>query len=235
MSGDDVSFTGQNAVSFTNFPFVQINNLGGPPVFTVTGVGQTLNVDITNTQILAGFKPFFAATSGAAINITLHGSAILGSTPGTSPTVLTVDGTSRASITALDRSRLVAGAVVLASGGTLTVRVVDSARVDDVYFTTTGVTVILLSIAPEVAYTPATPTDWSPPPTQVAQALDQLAARAEVDPQQLDILTTQIAALFASNAKLASQVAALQQEQTVILATLRDLEAKSHKHHCHRH
>src|SRR5258708_31212315 len=32
LSGDDVSFTGVNAISFINFPFIQINNLSGPPV-----------------------------------------------------------------------------------------------------------------------------------------------------------------------------------------------------------
>ncbi len=31
--------------------------------------------------------------------------------------------------------------------------------------------------APATQYTPSTPSDWSPPPTQVAQALDQLAGR----------------------------------------------------------
>jgi hypothetical protein len=38
-------------------------------------------------------------------------------------------------------------------------------------------TLTLLDLAPNVAYTPAVPADWSPAPTQVKSALDQLAAR----------------------------------------------------------
>lgn len=39
-----------------------------------------------------------------------------------------------------------------------------------------GFTVTLSTFANDLGYTPSTPLDWSPPPTQVAQALNQLAA-----------------------------------------------------------
>jgi len=98
---------------------------------------------------------FFAAIGGGDIALTLHGTSVLGQAhPGPSRPVLTVDGTSSASIILLDASTLVAGAATVAPGGTLGVFTVDSSLVDPSYFTMAGVSVTLLSVAPEVAYAP---------------------------------------------------------------------------------
>jgi hypothetical protein len=217
LSGDDVSFTGANAVSFVNFPFIQFNNSSGPSIFTVTS-GQTLNVELINSTILAGFNPFFSASGGGVVNITMHEFAVLGSAPGPgpSPVVLTVDSTSSAFIIEFDASQLVAGAASVASGGSLGIYLVDSANVDSSYSTQSGVTVNLLSQAPNVAYTPSTPSNWSPIPTQVAQALDELAAQNSTTSGQITLILAQIASLVSQVTTLTAQVATL----TAQVATL---------------
>ena len=216
-------------MSLTNLPFIQINNLSATPAFTAT-TGQTLNVDVTNSTILSGFHAFFASTRGTVsnpttVNIILHKFAVLGSAPGPSEAILTVDSTSSAFIGALEASQLAAGAATVATGGTLFIDLVDSAVVDLSYCTTAGVTVTLLSVAPEVAYTPSTPSNCSPPPTQVAEALNELAAKSgsssgkvAILTAQVAVLTAQVAALTASNAQLTAQVNLFTQQQQVLIA-----------------
>ena len=237
LSGDDVSFSGASAVSFINFPYIQINNTAQPSLFTV-GAGQTLNVEVINTYFLGGFKAYFAAVSGGSINVFLHEFSILDST-GDGSFVLSVDGSSNvssASISLFDASGLATGAATVDTGGSLSIYMVDSTHVDSSYFTAAGVSVTLLSMAPEVLYTPTTPADWSPPPADVAAALDQLAGRSSgsgggTSPE----LATQLSQLSAQVADLTSQVAILtaqfQEQQkinTLIFALLKTKADRKH-------
>lgn len=231
LSGNDVFFTGVAAVSFINFPYIQISSLIPTPVFAIAGAGQTFNVNLINSTILAGFNPFFAATNGADIAIIMTQFAVLGSAPAPSPLVLTIDTTSSASIVALDATELVGGAVTVDPGGSLGIYLVDSATISASYSSLSGATMTLLSIAPQVAYNPAVPSNWpSPPPTQVAQALDDLAARPSggggVTPDQFAALVMQVAALAASNTQLQSQVTTLQQQVIQIISSLFVLSAQ---------
>lgn len=231
LSGDSVSFSGASYVSFANFPFIQINNVSGPAVFIAT-TGQNLNVELINCTILAGFNPFFSATNGGIINITMHEYAVIGSAPGPSAAVLSVDSTSGAYISAFDASQLIAGAVSLSTGGTLGIFPVDSATIDPSYSTIAGVTVTSLTIAQNILYTPSVPGNWNPVPTQVAQALDELAANndsVQITALQKQINTlkatsnddrAQIIALNAHLVVLQRQVYVLQDNQKKIMRTL---------------
>ena len=71
---------------------------------------------------------------------------------------------------------------------------------------TNGGLIVYLSVAQYEGYTPATPGNWSPAPTQVAAALDQLAARSSSSFPYIDQTTSTIMAVntgyFADSASL---------------------------------
>jgi hypothetical protein len=203
------------AVSFVNFPYIQFN--GSNPVFTV-GAGLTLDVTLTYSTILAGYNPFFAATSGGNIVIFVQTFATIGSAPGPSPPVLTIDGSSTGAIVVLETGQVVAGAATVATGGSLQILLVDSASVDPSYQAAPGISVSLLSIASQVGYTPSTPSNWNPAPSQVAQALDQLGGRMGADPggvtpEQFTALSAEVTALSGQVTVLSNQIVVLQEEQ----------------------
>jgi hypothetical protein len=211
LSGDDVAFQGANAVSFVNFPFITFNNTSVGPVFTVTGP-STLNAVLDNTTILNGFTPFFNVVSGGNLSVILRNFAVLGSEPAPSQVVVAIDATSVAFVSAFDAGTLVGGAVSIATGGTLGIFFVDSAMIDPSYATLAGASLTLLSMANEVAYSPAVPGNWHPPPTQVAQALDELAAAGSSSGSgtQIAILIAQVSALQAATDSLQAQLTSLQ-------------------------
>ena len=144
LSGDSVFFSPPPLeLYFTSLPTITFNNF---PIIPLVTVNQTLYVHLTDCT-LQSFSPFFASVDGGFVVVRLYGFASLG-LPGS--TILTVDGTSTASVTAFDTAAIVAGAATVDTGGVLRLHVVDSASLDSSYLTLPGATVDFRSLASQI-------------------------------------------------------------------------------------
>jgi hypothetical protein len=147
LSGDSVVFSPPPVeLYFTNLPFITFNNF---PIVPLVTVNQTLYVHLTDC-ILESFSPFFAAVNGGFIVVRLYSFASLGTPGSPGSIILTVDGTSTASVTAFDGGSIVADAATVSPGGVLRIHIVDSAQLDPSYLTLSGVTVDFRSLASQI-------------------------------------------------------------------------------------
>jgi hypothetical protein len=150
------------------------------PVVTINGVGAALRM--RSSSISPGAAPFFSVIGGGELRIEMfEGSALFsGAAPviqmaGASDTALNIFGAgSEMGFSSVQSD-------TITDDGTCTLVVTtDDVGVFDTPqsgFTGTLTGPTLVSLAAQVSYTPATPGDWSPTPSEAAAALDQLAAR----------------------------------------------------------
>ena len=146
LSGDSVFFVPPPLeVYWTNLPFVSFDNSPIVPLITVS-TNQEIYVKITNCMFL-GFSPDFAAVNGGTIKLEMYGLAagfVAGSW------ILSVDGTSAASLGLFDHSAINSGTATVDPGGTLNIRFVDSAVIDSAYLATTGINFVRMSLASRI-------------------------------------------------------------------------------------
>ena len=157
-------------ILFLGTGFYECNS--STPVFTLPA-GHNAEVFGFQASITsnAGKAPFFRSPATTFLFIGLNENSTLGD--GTTPAYdLTTTVNSQISVSNL--STLDANAVI--GAGTLQI-IFDSSAVVGTQSGVGTVTNTVRSLASQEAYTPAVPGNWSPTPTLVAPALDQLAAR----------------------------------------------------------
>ena len=139
------------ALTFSNLPFVQLQNTSHPLILVDGNVATSAEfiIEVTNCNLVGSNSaaPFVSVTNGGQARTRLHGFAQLTSN------VVTVNGAgSFASVAALDGATIAAGAATApTAGGLLRLSVVDSARIDSSYSTVVGTTVAFLSLASQIS------------------------------------------------------------------------------------
>jgi hypothetical protein len=143
------------------------------PITIGSGTGAALFLSSALLTADAGAAPLIHVAAGSvAFTLSLDGNASeLGD--GTHP-VLQVD-SGAGSVQIQLKNNAVLDANSLTGAGAVTVAYQDSVTIGSPVGG--AATLLPLSTAPQVAYSPSTPGNWSPAPSQVAAALDQLATR----------------------------------------------------------
>lgn len=166
--------------TFTIVPLLEIKNLNliaqatSGSTFTATPGSITFSGQTTITSS-TGF-PLYTIASGVSVTV-LRDTATLGD--GTHPVVNVTGGT--LNIIMFDGSALEAGAINRAGGAVVIDSYSPGASIDSSYVGAAGFT-INLHYSSSGTYSPAVPANWSPDPTLVTGALDQIAAQIHITP-----------------------------------------------------
>jgi hypothetical protein len=198
-----------NTSTFTIVPLLEIKSLNvvaqatSGSTFTATPGSITFSGQTTVTS--TGF-PLYAVASGTSVTV-LRDTATLGN--GTHPVVNVTGGT--LNIIMFDGSALEAGAINRTGGAVVIDSYSPGASIDSSYVGAAGFT-INLHYSSSGAYSPAVPANWSPDPTLVTGALDQIAAQIHITPGILvlggttNITDSSVGSIVAGSSSHASNV-----------------------------
>jgi hypothetical protein len=162
------TFTG-DLTDFENVNFLT-NNSSTPDV-TLNNAQVVVTVRAGSLQTDSASQPVYALVN-SQVTLYLYEAAVLFPNSGT---VISVDGGSQLTIEMFDGAILYPG--VISGTGAVNVTYDDSCTVYAQGGFSGSFNTTLRSQAPAVSYSPGTPGDWTSPPAQVAEALDDLAAR----------------------------------------------------------
>jgi hypothetical protein len=175
--GANASINFNNNVTFANL--ADIENLtigvGNTVVPTISVLGSNSFTILRNSQItVSASQPFWAVLTSQTLNLYLLDASSLSTSSG--PVISLTSALS--SITELAKSSI--GDLCLAGDGFSNLQCMhdDSSTVGNTSLVVGTLNVQPVSLAAQVSYSPATPGNWSPAPSLVAPALDQLAARS---------------------------------------------------------